>query len=121
MCRACPLGSRARAWGEPAPPPVRPVPPALIPLPNLLAALDGRGIAVLQAPPGAGKTTRVPPALLDARWLQGRKVLMLEPRRLGARAAAVYMARQTGEQAGETVGYRTRMDTRVGPRTRIEV
>lgn len=93
----------------------------VIPLSHLLAVLGERGIAVLQAPPGAGKTTRVPPALLAAPWLEGRKVLMLEPRRLAARAAAAYMARQLGEHAGETVGYRTRMDTRVGSRTQIEV
>jgi ATP-dependent helicase HrpB len=88
---------------------------------QLGAALDRSANVVLQAPPGAGKTTRVPLALLDAAWLQGRKILMLEPRRVAARAAAQYMARTLGEEAGATVGYRTRLDTRVGPRTRIEV
>ncbi len=76
---------------------------------------------VLQAPPGAGKTTRVPLALLDAPWLAGRRIIMLEPRRLAARAAAVYMARLLGEQVGETVGYRIRFESKIGPRTRIEV
>jgi ATP-dependent helicase HrpB len=90
-------------------------------LPAVRDALDTRGCAVLEAPPGAGKTTRVPLALLDASWLAGRKLVMLEPRRLAARAAASFMARQLGEAAGETVGYRVRMDNRVGPRTRIEV
>jgi ATP-dependent helicase HrpB len=76
---------------------------------------------VLHAPPGAGKTTRVPIALLDEAWLEGRRIVMLEPRRLAARAAAAYMARLLGENIGDTVGYRVRLDTRVGPRTRIEV
>jgi ATP-dependent helicase HrpB len=75
---------------------------------------------VLHAPPGAGKTTRVPLALLDEAWLGGRRIVMLEPRRLAARAAAAYMARLLGEDVGDTVGYRVRLDTRVGPRTRIE-
>ncbi len=90
-------------------------------LPELRAALDGAGAAVLQAPPGAGKTTRVPLALLDAPWIKGRRIVMLEPRRLAARAAALRMAAVLGEDIGETVGYRIRHDTRVGPRTRIEV
>lgn len=90
-------------------------------LPELLAALETRGLAVLQAPPGAGKTTRVPPALLAAPWLAGGKVLLLEPRRLAARAAARRMAAERGEAVGETVGHRIRHDVRVGPRTRIEV
>ena len=90
-------------------------------LPELREALRGSSSAVLQAPPGAGKTTRVPLALLGERWLQGRTIVMLEPRRLAARAAAHFMARQLGERVGETVGYRVRLDTRVGPRTRIEV
>lgn len=89
-------------------------------LPALREALAS-GTAVLQAPPGAGKTTRVPLALLEAPWLRGRRIVMLEPRRLAARAAARHMARLLGEEVGETVGYRVRLDTRVGPRTRIEV
>ena len=89
-------------------------------LPAIREALAGRGVAVIQAPPGAGKTTRVPLALLDAPWLKGRKLIMLEPRRLAARAAAHYMAKLLGEAVGETVGYRIRMDTRIGPGTRIE-
>ena len=90
-------------------------------LPRLKAALEARNAAVLVAPPGAGKTTRVPLALLDAPWLAGRKIVMQEPRRLAARAAARRMAASLGEQVGETVGYRVRLDTKVGPRTRIEV
>ncbi|MBP2295396.1 ATP-dependent helicase HrpB [Azospirillum rugosum] len=98
--------------------PALPIDPVL---PDLLAALRQRGVAVLQAPPGAGKTTRVPLALLDQPWLKGRKVIVLEPRRLAARAAARRMAAMLGESVGETVGYRVRLDTKVGPRTRIEV
>ncbi len=90
-------------------------------LPALARALhDGRS-AVLQAPPGAGKTTRVPLALLDEAWLAGRRIVMLEPRRLAARAAARRMAELRGERVGETVGYRMRGDSRVGAGTRIEV
>lgn len=90
-------------------------------IPPLREALRRRTSAVLQAPPGAGKTTRVPLALLDEPWLAGGKIVMLEPRRLAARAAARFMASRRGEGVGETVGYRVRMDTRVGPRTRVEV
>ncbi|MBD3918354.1 ATP-dependent helicase HrpB [Paenibacillus sp. PR3] len=77
--------------------------------------------AVLVAPPGAGKTTRVPLALLDESWLGGGKIIMLEPRRLAARSAAAHMASLLGEKTGETVGYRVRLDTKVSAATRIEV
>src|SRR5689334_6906653 len=90
-------------------------------LPRLKEALAARNAAVLVAPPGAGKTTRVPLALLDASWLQGHKIVMQEPRRLAARAAARRMAATLGEAVGETVGYRVRLDSKVGPGTRIEV
>jgi ATP-dependent helicase HrpB len=90
-------------------------------LPRLKAALQQRAAAVLVAPPGAGKTTRVPLALLGEPWLGGGKVIMQEPRRLAARAAARRMASTLGELVGETVGYRVRLDSKVGPRTRIEV
>lgn len=90
-------------------------------LPALRQALHQRDEAVLEAPPGAGKTTRVPLALLDESWLAGQGILMLEPRRLAARAAAERLASQLGEKVGETVGYRIRLDSKVGPRTRIEV
>ena len=89
-------------------------------LPALRAALLA-GPAVLMAPPGSGKTTRVPLALLAERWLGGRRIVLLEPRRLAARAAAGWMARLLGEPVGATVGYRIRRDTQVGPATRIEV
>ncbi len=87
-------------------------------LPELVAALRAHGRAVLQAPPGAGKTTRVPLALLPE--VTGR-IVMLEPRRLAARAAAERMAQTLGEGVGETVGYRIRGDSAIGPATRIEV
>jgi ATP-dependent helicase HrpB len=90
-------------------------------LPELRVALDKAGAAVLEAPPGAGKTTLVPLALLDAAWLKGQKILILEPRRLATRAAARRMASMLGEEVGATVGFRTRLETRVGPKTRIEV
>jgi ATP-dependent helicase HrpB len=90
-------------------------------LPALAAALERPGAAVLEAPPGAGKTTLVPLALLDARWLGSQKIVMLEPRRLAARAAARRMATMIGEEVGETVGFRTRLETRIGAKTRIEV
>ncbi|SOD94873.1 ATP-dependent helicase HrpB [Caenispirillum bisanense] len=100
------------------PAPALPIDPVL---PDLAAALAAGTNAVLQAPPGAGKTTRVPLALLDAPWLGSGRIVMLEPRRLAARAAAARMAATLGEAVGDTVGYRIRLDTRVGPKTRIEV
>ncbi len=90
-------------------------------LPAMRDALSARHEVVLEAPPGAGKTTRVPLALLDAPWLAGQTILMLEPRRLAARAAAERLASELGERVGETVGYRIRLDSKVGPNTRIEV
>ncbi|MBS7542346.1 ATP-dependent helicase HrpB [Ancylobacter oerskovii] len=90
-------------------------------LPELAAALSAGSRAVLVAPPGAGKTTRVPLALLDEPWVEGRRILVLEPRRLAARAAAERMASTLGEQAGQTVGYRARFGSRIGRATRIEV
>lgn len=90
-------------------------------LPELRDVLLARSVAVLEAPPGAGKTTRVPLALLDQPWMTGQRMVMLEPRRLAARAAATYMARTIGESVGGTVGYRVRGDTRTSARTRIEV
>lgn len=90
-------------------------------LPELKSALSSCTGAVLVAEPGAGKTTRVPLALLDEPWLQGQRILMLEPRRIAARSAARYMARSLGEQPGETVGYRVRLDTCISEKTKIEV
>ncbi len=87
----------------------------------LRAALATHRDVVLQAPPGAGKSTLVPLAILSESWLRGRKLLLLEPRRLAARAVAQRMASLLGERVGETVGYRMRLDTRVSRATRIEV
>lgn len=95
--------------------------PALQALPALAAALAGPGCAVLAAPPGSGKTTVVPLALLDQSWLVGQRILMLEPRRLAARAAARRMASLLGEDVGQQVGYQVRFDRRISARTRIEV
>jgi ATP-dependent helicase HrpB len=90
-------------------------------LPALRATLEQHRGAVIEAPPGAGKSTVVPIALLGEPWLRGGKILMLEPRRLATRAVAQRMAKTLGEKVGDTVGYRMRLETRVGPRTRIEV
>jgi len=90
-------------------------------LPDLKAALHAHSAVVLQAPPGAGKSTCVPLALLDEPWLRGQKILMLEPRRIAARAVASRMANTLRESAGQTVGYRTRLDSKISSRTRIEV
>ena len=90
-------------------------------LPRIRDSLALHPRLVLEAPPGAGKTTQVPLALLDAPWLQRRRIVMLEPRRVAARAAAQFMAVQLGEPVGGTVGYRIRFDNQVSARTRIEV
>jgi ATP-dependent helicase HrpB len=90
-------------------------------LPNLRVAFEKHRNVVLSADPGAGKTTRVPIALFEEAWLSGKKIIMLEPRRLAAQRAATYMAQQLGEKVGATVGYRIRGETRVGKHTRIEV
>jgi ATP-dependent helicase HrpB len=88
---------------------------------ELARTLAGRNAAVLVAPPGAGKTTRVPLALLDAPWLKNKKIIVLEPRRIAARASAERMAHTIGERVGETVGYRVRFGSKVSRATRIEV
>lgn len=90
-------------------------------LPDLLVALERGSNAVLAAPPGAGKTSRVPLALVDQSWLGQRRILMLEPRRVAARAAAERLAEQLGEPLGQTAGYRIRGERRVSGKTRIEV
>src|SRR5947207_9305821 len=90
-------------------------------LPALTAALRAHSAAVLVAPPGAGKTTRVPLVLLEEPWAKDNKILVLEPRRLAARAAAARMASTLGEQVGDTVGLRVRFGSKVTRRTRIEV
>ena len=101
------------------------MPPSGLPidaaLPALRAALRAQHSAVLQAPPGSGKSTVVPLELLNEPWAAGRRILLLEPRRLAARAVAQRMAHTLREDVGSTVGYRMRLDTRVGPNTRIEV
>jgi len=90
-------------------------------LPELQRALGSHSAVVLEAPPGAGKTTRVPLALLEEPWLVDKSILMLEPRRLAARGAAGYMAEILGERCGQTVGYRVRFDSQISRATRIEV
>jgi ATP-dependent helicase HrpB len=90
-------------------------------LPEIRASLAAHPRLVLEAPPGAGKTTQVPLALLGEDWLGDGKILMLEPRRIAARAAAQFMARQLGEEVGHTVGYRIRFEAKVGKATRVEV
>jgi len=104
-------------WGMNTPPsfPITPL------LPEITASLAANPRLVLEAPPGAGKTTQVPLALLDQPWLAGSKILMLEPRRIAARAAAQFMSRQLGEEVGQTVGYRIRFESKVSPATRVEV
>ncbi|MGC1558936.1 MAG: DEAD/DEAH box helicase, partial [Bradyrhizobium sp.] len=88
---------------------------------DLSRALESHNAAVLVAPPGAGKTTRVPLALLDLPWAANRKIIVLEPRRIAARASAERMAYNLGERVGETVGYRVRFGSKVSRSTRIEV
>jgi ATP-dependent helicase HrpB len=90
-------------------------------LPQVIGALETGRSLVIQAPPGAGKSTRVPLELLEQPWAQGRRILMLEPRRLAARAVAARMASLLGEPVGRTVGVRMRLDTRVSAQTRLEV
>src|SRR5439155_538429 len=90
-------------------------------LPELLAALRQQPCAVLRAPTGAGKTTRVPPAILDAGLAGDRRVLVLEPRRLAARAAARRIAQERGGRLGDEIGYHVRFDRCAGPRTRLLV
>jgi len=90
-------------------------------LPDIKKMLESNRNGILVAEPGAGKTTRVPLELMHEPWLEGRKILMLEPRRLAARSAARYMATALGEPVGESIGYRIKQDTRIGPNTRVEV
>ncbi|HZU50547.1 MAG TPA: DEAD/DEAH box helicase, partial [Sphingomicrobium sp.] len=87
-------------------------------LPELLAALEKETRALLIAPPGAGKTTRVAPALLEQSWCSG-EIFLLVPRRLAARAAAEFIAAERGELPGQTIGYATRLDSRLGNSTRV--
>src|SRR5712691_6500428 len=90
-------------------------------LPELTATLRRCAAAVLVAPPGAGKTTRVPLVLAAEEWAKGRKIMVLEPRRIAARAAAARMAATLGERVGASVGYRVRFGSKVSDETRIEV
>ena len=90
-------------------------------IPHIRASLEANRDVVLRAPPGSGKTTCVPPALLDCAFLRGKKILMLEPRRLAARSCAAYIARRMGERVGETVGFQVRLERCIGPRTRLEI
>ena len=95
--------------------------PVLDVLDDVRAALADRGAAVLVAPPGTGKTTAVPPALIDEPWAAGGRVLVVQPRRLAARRAAARMAAVRGEPVGATCGYSVRGDRRAGPTTRVEL
>src|SRR3954463_6723632 len=90
-------------------------------LDDLAGTLARHNAAVLVAPPGAGKTTRVPLALLDEPWAAGKKIMVLEPRRIAARASAERMAHTLNERVGDTVGYRVRFGTKVSRNTRIEI
>jgi ATP-dependent helicase HrpB len=90
-------------------------------LTEIRGALWDSGAGVLCAPPGSGKTTAVPLSLLNESWLGGRSILLVEPRRLAVRLAAVYMAGRLGEEAGKTVGYQVRFDRRISGSTRLEV
>ncbi len=90
-------------------------------VPQIRESLERNRTVVLRAPPGSGKTTCVPPALLGASFLKGRRILMLEPRRLAARSCAAYIARRLGEPVGETVGYQVRLERKVSARTRLEI
>ena len=90
-------------------------------IPAVHDALLRQRLLILQAPPGTGKTTRVPPSLIDRPWIESQRVLLLEPRRVAARAAASRMAQERKQAVGETIGVRTRSDTRVSARTRVEV
>lgn len=114
------IAAHCRAYGR-----ARPAVTAAFPIAPLLPALREslrvQPRLVLEAPPGAGKTTQVPLALLDAPWRAGGKILMLEPRRVAARAAAGFMAKQLGEAVGHTVGYRIRFEAKVSAATQIEV
>ena len=95
--------------------------PIVAALPALAEALEAGRQVVLEAPPGAGKSTVVPLALLDAAWRGDERIVMLEPRRIATRAVAERMATLLGERGGERVGFRTRLESRIGPRTRLEV
>ncbi len=95
--------------------------PVLAVADELLAALDGTGAAVLVAPPGTGKTTGVPPLLAARPWADGSRIIVVEPRRLAARAAASRMAALSGTALGDRVGYSIRGERRVSAATRIEV
>ena len=88
---------------------------------EIAAALGKNRDVVLTAPPGSGKTTCVPPALLDAPWLAGKKIVMLEPRRIAARNCASYISKKLGEPVGGTVGYQVRLERKVSAKTRLEV
>src|SRR5688572_6517361 len=98
--------------------PIDPLPIDAV-LPELVGALRSAACAVLRAPTGAGKTTRVPPALLDAGLAGARQVIVLEPRRIAARAAARRMAEERGGAVGDEIGFHVRFDRAAGPRTRI--
>src|SRR6476646_589311 len=119
--RGCPGRARARRSDKIVPRSFDTPLPIDVVLDDLARTLAGSNAAVLVAPPGAGKTTRVPLALLDAPWLGDRKIIMLEPRRIAARASAERMAKTLGEPVGQTIGYRVRFGSKISRATRIEV
>jgi ATP-dependent helicase HrpB len=116
LCEGCPLHVASSSTG--GGPGLTPLPIDAV-LPDILAAVESDGAVVVEAPPGAGKTTRVPSALLEARLPSGGEIWVLEPRRLPARLGAARVAAERGEKVGDTIGYSVRFDEAGGPRTRL--
>ena len=90
-------------------------------LPAIAAGIKENSISILESPPGSGKTTLLPLYLLDEPWLQGKKILVLQPRRIAARSVALHMSNLLQQQVGQTVGYQIRMERKISAKTRIEI